>query len=90
MADYIFKLDLNVYDPVELYQKAFTHAISVDMLTDVQAREFLLFPGTNDVNVHGCLSMLLDPGSLPGCGIYGHEVEECSDYAFSDTEGDGL
>lgn len=88
MADYTFTLDLKVYDPVDLYQRAFTHAITVDKMTPEDAREQLLIAGSPDVEA--CISMILDPGSLSGCSIYGSSTSVMHDLTFADTEGDGL
>lgn len=85
--DYIFKLDLKVWDPELLYRKA-VEVCRADGLSG-QMIDDMLLPG-GEVQVHNCIAVILDPGSLPGCNIYGHEVEQLPDLAYNDTEGFGL
>jgi hypothetical protein len=86
MASYQFTLDINVHDPEALYRKA-VEACRADGLSGAFIDDMLL-PG-GEVQVKHCLAAILDPGTLPGCTIYGHEVEMYH-AEFADTDGDGL
>ena len=71
----VFRLFLDVNDEDALFDAALEHAIHVDNCDREYALE-LLRDKHGDVNVSACLGMLLDPGSLPGCSIDFHEVDE--------------
>lgn len=87
MSSYTFTLDLRVCDPISLYEAAFKHATQVDGLSSTEAKSYLT--DYTEVDVEACLAMLLDPGYLDGCDIYGHRVDHYH-AEFVDTDGDGL
>lgn len=60
--DWRFILDLKVFDPAHLREAALKHE-------DRSADETLLNED-GSVDIHACLIMLLDPGSIPGCTVY--------------------
>lgn len=65
-------IDLVVDDPQALLKVARERAAE-EGLTEEEAEELLLEDG--EPNVSGCLTMLLDPGSLPGCSLLNSSVE---------------
>jgi hypothetical protein len=69
-----FGLDLKVYDKIELWKAAKRHAIEVDGCPEDQLDDLI---GTEaEPDVVGCLVMLLDPGTLPGCSLYSSSAEQ--------------
>lgn len=60
--DWRFILDLKVFDAEQLHAAALQHP---DWDEDETLR---LDDGS--VDIHACLIMLLDPGSIPGCTVY--------------------
>lgn len=69
-SEYVFKINLKVFDPQSLRKKALAHP---DVCED---QTFLTEDG--DVDVEECLIMILDPGSLTGCSIHDSSAEEVS------------
>lgn len=62
-----FTLYVNVHSPDYLWDAAEARAIEEGM-TDTENRRDML--GTREEpNLAGCLTMMLDPGSLAGCSI---------------------
>lgn len=76
-ASYLFSLTLRVDDEAALFRAALErYALENKTMDNTEA---LL--GTVDApNVDGCLAMLLDPCTLPGCSLDEHEVQ-CLSYA---------
>lgn len=71
-GSYAFGLDLRVDDPQQLYDAALERAID-DGLDEEDARTLL--GSRDDPRIVDCLTMLLDPGRLPGCSIDGSGTE---------------
>jgi hypothetical protein len=70
--EYRFTLQLRVDDPVQLLRRAQAQALAenadpADMLRDGQP------------NIEACLVMVLDPGSIAGCEIYGSTAQRNDD-----------
>lgn len=62
-----FALYGKVYDTAQLFEAALLRA-EADGLSNEDAREILQPDG--EIDIYGCLRMLLDPGSLAGCEIF--------------------
>lgn len=60
----------SVTDPQALLDAARAHPDAQGMPTE----EF--YDGEGEVNLGVCIAMLMDPGSLPGCVSYNHQVEQ--------------
>jgi hypothetical protein len=70
MTHATFSIDLDVYDPQLLWDTATQRA-----LDDGYPPDDDVLGTRNEPDVRGCLTMLLDPGSLPGCSINDSDVE---------------
>ena len=77
MTPYTFTLDLCVFDPAHLHAAAVRRALE-DGLTDEEVFEII---GHHSApSIEGCISMLLDPGSLPGCNIDSSSAERLENF----------
>ncbi len=65
-----FVLQLTVNDPKALVEAARAHPDALGIETE----DF--YQDDGEVDTAFCLAMLLDPGTLPGCSIHQHYVEE--------------
>lgn len=74
MAMYQFTLEMEVDNIHELWLAAFTHLVGVDGLDPEEAKE-LIGRESAEADLVACLISILDPGSLPGCSIYGSSAE---------------
>lgn len=63
--DYDFALTLDVTDAEKLRQVSIKHPDSDPEDT---------FIDDDFIDVHSCLAMVLDPGTLPGCRLHNHQV----------------
>lgn len=73
-------LTVRVYDTAALAAAAIKHAMTVDGMSEAEARETLADISEDDgIDVGACLQMLLDPGVSPdGCAI----EESRAEYLF--------
>lgn len=78
-----FALYGNVYDTTTLFEAALLRA-EADGLSDEDAREILQPDG--EIDIYGCLRMLLDPGSLAGCEIFDSFVEVTQSLSNQETK----
>jgi hypothetical protein len=62
-------MDLEIYDKQQLHAAAMKHAVEIEKMSRKEAYETLGTERAPDTSA--CLVMLLDPGSLDGCSIYG-------------------
>lgn len=74
MSKHTVSLYLTVQDPDALFEAAFHYALDEDEVTAVQAIDQLRPDG--EIDVEACLTMLLDPGSIPGCKIEEAQCDE--------------
>jgi hypothetical protein len=65
---FTFSMHLEIDDEDTLYAEALRHATAVDCLSQQEAEELLCPNGERDMGA--CISMLLDPGYIPGCDIH--------------------
>ncbi|ACD21598.1 hypothetical protein [Paraburkholderia phytofirmans] len=72
--NYQVGIDVSVYDPETLFVAALDHAMRIDGLSKTAALEELK-PG-GEIDPRACLIMILDPGSVPGCGINESTAQE--------------
>lgn len=81
---YNLTLTVRVYDTAALAAAAIKHAMTVDGMSEAEARETLADISEDDgIDVGACLQMLLDPGVSPdGCSIQ----ESSVDYLFGEDE----
>jgi hypothetical protein len=68
---FIVNIDLAVWDAAALLEAARVRALAESSPTEELTTE------DGEPNIPACLQMLLDPGSLAGCEIYGSTAEEC-------------
>lgn len=64
--DYDFTMWLRVYEPEQLLAAALAHPETAE--AQMTEDDFRAEDGSVDVNA--CLTMILDPGKIPGCEIY--------------------
>jgi hypothetical protein len=69
MKTYEFSMYLRVHDDKELLEAARLHPDAAGMATE----EF--YDEDGEVDIRACLTILLDPGSLPGCEILDSTIE---------------
>lgn len=66
--DYVFNLSVAVHEVQALRTAAMEH--------DDAGPDDTFLNEDGSVNIGACLVMLLDPGKLPGCKVYGSSAEE--------------
>lgn len=82
-------ISVRVYDRKALLAAALQHALTVDKLDEVSARQLLTDTDedSDGVDVSACLRMLLDPGVSPdGCDIQDSSCEFVMDDADETEE----
>jgi hypothetical protein len=81
--DYDVTITVRVNDPEQLLAAALAHADAVEA---GMTRADFLNDADDSIIIEDCLTMLLDPGSLPGCKILGSGAEylEMFDVDFGD------
>lgn len=72
--DYQFTLDVRVTDPEQLLAAARAHPDAAGMPTE----DFYCDDG--EIDIDKCLIMVLDPGTLAGCTIYGSRAEAIEEF----------